>query len=311
MLAAAADTSHSKQTPDTAVGAFIRRHPLIAYFLLTDMVSWAMWLPLVAGARGWLGTPIPFVVHYLGSLGPLLSALILTAFLDGRAGLRDLVGRMFKWRVGLSWVLVAGASPVALFAVAAVLARVTGSPWPDFTRLGDMNYLPDLGIGALALWIITFGFGEETGWRGYALPRLQTRRSALAASLMLAGLWVLWHVPSFLYLPSYTSLGVVGLVGLIIGIASGSVFFTWLYNSTRGSILMVALWHGVFDFFTASEATQAVATIPAIMSVAITVWATAIVVWAGPANLSRVAAQAPTPDSTPTPAGTPGTIRPS
>ena len=75
---------------------------------------------------------------------------------------------------------------------------------------------------------------------------------------------------------------------------------------------MVALWHGVFDFFTASEATQAVATIPAIMSVAITVWATAIVVWAGPANLSRVAAQAPTPDSTPTPAGTQGpSARPS
>ena len=117
-----------------------------------------------------------------------------------------------------------------------------------------MNYPPNLGLGALALWVVTFGFGEEIGWRGFALPRLQKEHNALKATIILGFAWVIWHIPTFFYLETYVNMGPFLLVGMMIGIMLGEVMLTWLYNSTGGSVFMVALWHGLFDFFSATKA---------------------------------------------------------
>ena len=270
----------------TNVSTWIGQHRVLAYFILTLAISWSIELPLVASAQGWITTPIPFAIHYLASLGPLLAALVMTWATGGADGLKELWGRITRWRVGSIGAIVAFLSPVALFVLAAVAVwMLSGGEWPNLQRLTEINYLPNLGIGALILWLATFGFGEEIGWRGYALPRLQRDHSALSATLILGVMWVVWHVPAFFYLDTYMSLGLAAFPMFALGVLTGAIVLTWLYNTTGGSVLMVAIWHGVFDFLSASKASDGY--IAALMSAVIMIWAVVIVIVYKPANLSR------------------------
>ena len=140
--------------------------------------------------------------------------------------------------------------------------------------------------GAFLLWLLTFGVGEEIGWRGYALPRLQKNHNALTATLILGAVWAFWHLPAFFYRETYMAMGVAaGLPLLFMSILAASIVFTWIYNGTRGSLLMVILFHALFDFLSVSKAGgDSVATI---MSVVVTVWAVLVVILFKPTNLSR------------------------
>ena len=270
----------------TNVSIWLRQHRVLAYFILTLAISWSIELPLVASAQGWITAPIPFAIHYLASLGPLLAALIMTWATGGADGLKELWGRITKWRVGSIGATFAFLSPVALFVLAAlVIWLLSGGEWPNLQQLTEINYLPNLGIGALILWLATFGFGEEIGWRGYALPRLQRDYSALSATLILGAMWVVWHVPAFFYLDTYVNLGLAAFPMFALGVLAGAIVLTWLYNTTEGSVLMVAIWHGVFDFLSASKASDGY--IAALMSAVIMIWAVVIVIVYKPANLSR------------------------
>jgi membrane protease YdiL (CAAX protease family) len=221
--------------------------------------------------QGWVDWNVPFSIHYLASFGPMLAALIVTALTSGRDGLRELWGRMIKWRVSWKYAAFALLSPVLIFAICMPVIRLIKGDWPDLHLLGQANYLPYLGFWVLPLWLVTYGFGEEAGWRGFALPRLQKTMSVSRATLVLGLLWILWHVPTFFYHETYQGLGWIMLPGFIIGVLFGAVLFTWLYNGTGGSILMVAIWHGIFDLLTASKAGQDI--IPIVMSVGVIIWA--------------------------------------
>jgi membrane protease YdiL (CAAX protease family) len=150
-----------------------------------------------------------------------------------------------------------------------------------------VEYLPYLGVGgALVLWFLTWGAGEEVGWRGFALPRLQKERSALTATLILGVVHAFWHLPAFFYKDTYMSMGLaLGLPMLVLSIVAAAILFTWIYNSTGGSVLMVALFHAVFDMLSVSKAGGASA--PAIMSAVVWVLAPIVVIVLKPANLSR------------------------
>lgn len=152
-----------------------------------------------------------------------------------------------------------------------------------------MNFLPNLGLAAWPFWVLTSGIGEETGWRGFALPRLQRKHGALTATLILSVFWVGWHVPQFFYLPTLAAIGISGFAGFAFSIAAGAILFTWLFNSTRGSILAVVLWHGGFNFITASKAGAGTAVMN--MSILVMVWASVIVVALGWGRLARVERQ--------------------
>ena len=105
------------------------------------------------------------------------------------------------------------------------------------------------------LCIIFVGaLGEETGWRGYALPQLQRRFSPLASSLILAVLWFGWHVPQFWVIATYRDFAPVQYVGMFLGLACGAVVLTWLYNRSGGSILLVAVWHGLYNLVSGTQA---------------------------------------------------------
>lgn len=266
------------------VGA-VRRHPVTAYFLVTFIVSYAIAAPLVAKAQGLLVADIPGWLHYAFSLGPLVGAFVVTAITGGAAGLGNLVSRMVRWRIGLTWGLVAIGSPFVLLALAAIVTRLIEGRWMELGRLGEVNYLGEIGLWVVPLWIVTYGYGEETGWRGFALLHLQSRHTALVASLLVALGWMVWHLPAFFYLPTYTALPLVMLPFFFIGVALGSILLTWLYNGAGGSILAVAMWHAFWDLVSASKGSEG--TPAAAMTMLIALWAIAIVVIGGPATLSR------------------------
>jgi membrane protease YdiL (CAAX protease family) len=258
-----------------------KRHSLLMFFILAYVLSWAVEIPLALRAQGLLAARIPWTLHYLAAYGPMLAAIIVTGLTDGREGLKALWGRMVKWRVRPVWWLVALA-PLALYVLVAVVLRLVEAQGPDLAALGQIDFLPNLGAGALLVWFLTFGLGEETGWRGYALPRLQRGRSALSATILLWVFWALWHLPLFFYLYDVTI-----IVGFLFGLLAGAITFTWLYNSTGGSILLVAVWHAAFNFVTGCVACKT-GVAAAVVSTLIMVWAVVVVVWFKPARLSWV-----------------------
>lgn len=119
------------------------------------------------------------------------------------------------------------------------LLRLSGGPWPDWEVLGRGRYADLAWVVGLLLSSVAYGFGEETGWRGFALPGLQRDRSALSATLILTAFWALWHAPFFFYRYEF---GLGQIVGFFLGLLAGAIWLTCLYNATGGSVLMVAIW---------------------------------------------------------------------
>ncbi len=223
------------------------QHKLILYFLLSYLLSWCVFVPLALQARGVL-SGLPAWLHLLGAYGPLLAAFLTALAFEGADGARRLLAQMTRWRIGWGWWLAALGSPLLLFGGATLLSNLFGSPagWNAFGRVDE---LPGLGgLAGWAVWMLTFGLGEETGWRGFALPHLQRRYSARTATLILGLLWAAWHAPTFFY--NY-ELSAFSVLAFTVSILSGALLLTWLYNSTGGSVLATLVWHGAFNAATA------------------------------------------------------------
>lgn len=183
------------------------------------------------------------------TFGPTLAAFLTLAVTQGRPGIGRLLRRYVLWKVPLRWYLVALAGP-ALIVLAALLASGSAPRLPSPASFGGFMVL-NFGI----LLIAGGPLGEEPGWRGFALPLLQRRAGALWGTLVLAGFWILWHVPLFVLVPGYdgSGSGLTGIalpfVGFALALASSAVIFTWVFNNTRGSLLLAILLHASFNAF--------------------------------------------------------------
>jgi uncharacterized protein len=251
---------------------------LLAFFAIAYVVSWAWLIPLaltgdtVFQGRGW-------PTHFPSLLGPLVAAFIVTAWTTGRHGVRDLLRRMGRWRIGWRWWLAA-LSPLAFLCLALGVIAASGGALPEAGGFAQFSGLPSgLGVVGVALLIVVVdGFGEETGWRGYALPELQKRFSPLTSTYILAGCWAGWHIPQFLALHSYRGFSAGTGVGFLFGITCGAVVATWLYNRTGGSILAVVVWHGIYNVVSGTKAaTGGSGVIAAVVSTLIIVQALVLV----------------------------------
>lgn len=215
----------------------MRRHPVLAYFILACAISWLAVSPLI------LHYHRPTAWHAFGAVGPIAAALIMTAVLGGRGALREFAAGMIRWRVGkIAWLLAL--SPIALCIVAIGALAAMGTPLNGIASLraafADREWLTGMFLASLA-----YGIGEEPGWRGFALPRLMRGRTALRATVLLSVGWGIWHVPYFLY---RYHLGSVGeYIGFYLGLFAGAVWLTFLYNSSSGSTLIVIVWHTVWN----------------------------------------------------------------
>lgn len=264
-------------TPDPGgLVAAVKKRPLAAYFVLAYTITWVLVSPLVLHGLDLVGG-VPTGWHALGALGPISAALIVTAVVGGKSALAEFAGRILRWRVGTGWFLVSVFSPFLLFALSALVVRLLGGPWPELGRLG-----PGELLGFPFLAGLLYGIGEESGWRGFALSRLQSGRSALAATLILTVFWALWHIPFFFYRFEF---GAVQVVGFFVGLLAGAVWLTCLYNSTGGSILMVAAWHTTWNLVNQAAMVVSVEILSA-MSAMVMILAVVVVIALGPRTLS-------------------------
>ena len=265
-----------------------RTFPL-KYFVLAFAFSWALWVPATLEARG-LISPLPVPATFLGAFGPMVAAVAITAQEGGRAELRSLLSRVVRWRVAPIWYGVALLGPLVLTLGAMALHVVFGGQPPDL--LAMIGALPT--VLALSVYmLIQVGIGEEIGWRGYALPKLQTGYSALVSSVILGMLWALWHLPLF-FNPA-TSYSNTPFWVFLVFLLPFPIVYTWIFNSTGGSVLMVMILHAVTNasigplWRAIPEATTAVSNTNVYLCQGAVLWAAAIVVVFvyGARNLSR------------------------
>jgi len=220
---------------------------LLTFALLACGISWTLELPAVLQAHS-SGKSLAdgALFLFLGSFGPGLAALILSAVQGGRAGVKALLQGYLPWRADFAWYLIAlygfwvlGLLAILLLGVASLQDVLSQLP----------RALVNIPAHALTTFLILGPLGEELGWRGYALPRLQAGRAALYASLILGLLWAVWHAPLMLFSEWRGDLPLAGFLLLYpLYIMALSVIFTWVYHSAQASTLVATVLHAAFNY---------------------------------------------------------------
>jgi uncharacterized protein len=254
----------------TTITAFIKRYPVLTFYILTFIISWTALL-LVAGPGAISAssepseTLLPFM--YLAMLaGPSLAGLLLTGLVDGRVGFREVRSRLLRWRVGARWYALALLTAPLVW-MATLLALSLSSPafLPDILASDDKASLLLMGI-AVGLVV---GIFEELGWTGFAIPRLRLRYGVLITGLIVGMLWGAWHFPLFYWGIGTSSGGLppalVLIVQLFTFLPAFRVLMVWVYDRAE-SLLVAILMHASLVVCTLSLAPLALAGVPLVIS---------------------------------------------
>ena len=217
------------ETTGTAPRNWAARHDLVLYFVLAYLLSWALWPLVILNPTS--SPLVPF--------GPLIAAVIVALLAGGRHELWALLRQLGRWRVHPLWYVIALLGPFVLAGLTAALAVAAGAP---VRGTGDYTNWRAITFFFLST-VIILGLFEEVGWRGFALPRLQLRLNAIWAALVLGVLWALWHLPELISDPT----GQRPPVQFLLWALALSVIFSWLYNSTNGSLPIVIICHAAID----------------------------------------------------------------
>lgn len=236
--------------------ALHRNRSLTWFFVLAYGLSWGWLIPiglsggLVTAGKGW-------PTHFPALLGPLLAAIVVIARQQGRAGVVGLMRRMVRVRMPLRWWLFA-VSPLLVLALVLTIEVTSGRPLPAYSGFAIFSGLPSRwGVVAVAATIfLVNGFGEETGWRGFALPTLQSRLRPLSSAVIVSVAWAGWHAPMFVVVDTFRSFSLSILIGWVAGLLCGSIVLTWLYNRSGGSILLVAIWHATYNVVSGTDGAE-------------------------------------------------------
>ncbi len=222
---------------------WLKRNPIPAFFVLTFVIAWSLWLPLG------LLAPENVLFTLPGAWSPTISALILIGLTEGRIGVKSFLKKVLRWRVGFQWYLVV-LSGIAVIAYLAIgIGMLFDIPAP---ALSLPNGLPrEMLIGFLPIiFIINIFVGgplaEDIGWRGYILPKMREGMTALHASLVIGVIWAIWHLPYFIFPAWNSAVGNVPFIWFILLTTSWSVLFAWVYVNTE-SILMPVLFHAAIN----------------------------------------------------------------
>ena len=215
----------------------MRAFPLATYFVLAYALSW---LILVPAGLGLLPDSSADILVWLPPFGPAVAAFVVTGLTGGRPAVGRMLRRLVHWRVGIRWYLLVliGIPLIGLLGAFAVLGSV---PLDALAKNWQVIFT---GYPIYVVYIAIFtGMGEEPGWRGFALPRLQDRHGPLVGTAFLAVVWAMWHLPNVLF-GGYTAASYA--LWLVLTVASAFTY-TWVYNRTGGSILIAALLHGAIN----------------------------------------------------------------
>jgi len=231
---------------NTSFSNWIKRFQISLFFCLTLAISWAIWIPAtVAKLNGGTSAlapegPIGGTARWM----PGLVAILLSFLVMGKTGIGKLFQPIRTWRVGLFWYLFAVLFQVVVFYLGKVIDTLPGNLYevtsPLYSVYGSQAAL-------MAPIVILFAFpgslAEELGWRGYVLPRLQNKYNALLSSAVIAIIWGVWHIPLLIYFGDLGANDFVGYVVAVVNFIPVAITYTWIYNNTKGSLLLVTLFH--------------------------------------------------------------------
>lgn len=203
-------------------------------------ISWLCWLPLVASNRqlGHVAASTAPLLIVLGTFGPFLSAVTIVARTSGFRGLGEFLGQALRWRVGIQWYVAALVAPAALRIVVLLVHVLKGGAVPDLSDPARWLALPSTFLMVL---LIGGPVGEEFGWRGFLLQRVQPVFGLLWASVVIGLVSAFWHLPLF-WIPG-TAQSHLPFALFLVRIVGLSIISTWIYNGTRRSLLFVLLFH--------------------------------------------------------------------
>jgi hypothetical protein len=220
----------------------IKQNSLVMYLILVYAITWALWVPAtVTKLNG--GISIFGPDHTIGQFGrwaPGIVAILLTLILGGKQGVKTLFRPLGVWRVNIGWYGIALFLQPLIFFTARWMDGLLGNSYQIVMPLDSIGYPLAFVVPVAVITAFPGAFAEELGWRGYALPGLQNKVSALIASVILAFAWGIWHIPSMLYSEQTQ---VWGLVIAVLNFIPVTILFTWMYNNTKGSLLLVTLLH--------------------------------------------------------------------
>ena len=220
---------------------FVHRYQFVFFILLTVVFSWFPWYAGIA----------PEVM----AIGPSIAAFLVVIIIGGWRGFVDLLRPFGHWRVGLGLWGIAIFGPAVLYLIGLGVHLLVGGESPPFTMIKEELNLIPLYLVMVVLMPWNGPIGEEFGWRGYALPKLQAKYGPLIASLVIGVIWGIWHLPSF-FAPQgvvgaiYAEVGVIFILLYTLGTIANSIFMTWVYNKSNASALVAGIiWHAAINFW--------------------------------------------------------------
>jgi len=239
----------SRQATNThrSLQQWIQQHTLFSYFFLAYAISWILFIPYVLAEWGILQGDYT-LFYILHVFGPALAAIVVTAIIAGKSGLHELRHHIRHWRAPWQWYLFILVGIPALVMLGMILQPGALESYKGFTT--------SLLVGYPFYLIATFfgvGLGEEPGWRGFALPRTQSRFGSLWGTLFLGVLWSCWHLPDFLTASKGGGPGtdfatfLTNFPFFTVAVMSLAVIMTWIYNHTGGSLFIAILVHASVD----------------------------------------------------------------
>jgi membrane protease YdiL (CAAX protease family) len=224
---------------DTPIVNWIKKHQLLSYFILTYLIMYGVMFTAIAldptrEMKKWS------LVWFFSIFSPSISALIVSWIIGGKTEVKHLLAGFTRWKVGFRWYFWAAFLFLGPLVIVFIYMAF-GHPFPGLKP--GVTYL---SLAEIILFTFFSGpFAEEMGWRGFALPRLQAKYTALVSSLILGVIWTWWHVP-FYFIAGESRLGIPLPIYMVL-VVTIALYLTWLYNNTRGSFIITILGHFFYN----------------------------------------------------------------
>jgi membrane protease YdiL (CAAX protease family) len=220
----------------------LRCYPLISYVVIAYAFT-AAYDFLVA-------LPNPDLPSFPRDFGPSAAALVVTAAIGGQTAVKALLGRLVLWRVPARWYLFVFLGIPAIFTLGIV---VVPGALASFKPPSLVELLVVPGLVAFLYTVVLGGpLFEEPGWRGFALPRMQTRWGPLVGTIILGVVWAAWHFTEYLtdrgFAATNGGLTPQGVGVFVLTLVSFSVVITWVFNHTQGSLFIAILLHATINW---------------------------------------------------------------
>ena len=214
----------------------IKQKPLLSFFLLTFLISWAVSFPVVF-IPAW-----PEILLFSMSFVPAIAAIIIVSITGKKPAVLTLLQSLKQWRVAWYWYLIVFFGPavtmlVTIFVFQTIGMLPNGASFP----LSNLSWNHLFFLVGILFYQIVIVWGEELGWRGYALPALQKKIHPILAAVVLGVIWGIWHLPYF-FIPGSQHEN-MSLIFFIVSTVGYSLIYTWIFNGSKGSTLIMSLFH--------------------------------------------------------------------